>query len=135
MSKNKARLVVGFAFYLTTVCTHADQVNMQNGDRFVGKVVTVSNETVVVQSDVLGILLVPRSKIATIVLGTNAVATPVQAPVVAGAPPSPTRSHSNERQSKSERSHSTVTDRHECCSAGSEAGATANSRRSRPASY
>jgi hypothetical protein len=68
---------------------------MQNGDRFVGKVVTVSNETVVVQSDVLGTLLVPRSKIATIVLGTNAVVAPVQtvaapvpAPAVAAAPAS-----------------------------------------------
>jgi hypothetical protein len=96
MSKNNTGLVVGCAFYLTTLlCAHADQVNMQNGDRFVGKVVTVSNETVVVQSDVLGTLLVPRSKIATIVLGTNAVVAPVQtvaapvpAPAVAAAPAS-----------------------------------------------
>jgi hypothetical protein len=90
MSKNNTGLVVGCAFYLTTLlCAHADQVNMQNGDRFVGKVVTVSNETVVVQSDVLGTLLVPRSKIATIVLGTNAIAAPVQAPAVAAAQPAP----------------------------------------------
>lgn len=91
MSKNNAGLLTaGLAFTFSIVlCVHADQVNMQNGERYVGKVVTFSNETVVVQSDVLGTLAVPRSKIASIELGTNAVATtaPVQAPVVASAPP------------------------------------------------
>ena len=90
MSKNNVgSWVAGLAFALSIpLCAHADQVNMQNGDRYVGKVVTFSNETVVVQSDVFGTLMVPRSKIASIALGTNAVATPapVQAPVVASAP-------------------------------------------------
>src|SRR5882757_199777 len=90
MSKNNVgSWVAGLAFTLSIVwCAHADQVNMQNGDRYVGKVVTFSNETVVVESDVFGTLMVPRTKIASIVLGTNAVATPapVQAPVVASAP-------------------------------------------------
>jgi hypothetical protein len=40
---------------------------------------------VVVQSDVVGTLLVPRSKIASIVLGTNAVAKRIQIPVAAAA--------------------------------------------------
>ena len=63
----------------------ADQINMQNGERYVGKVVAFSNDTVVVQSDVLGTLLVPRSKITSIVLGTNAVVNPVHPASVASA--------------------------------------------------
>jgi hypothetical protein len=84
MRKNKAGLVaVACAAALTIIPVCADQINLQNGERYIGKVVTFSNETVVVQSDTLGTLLVPRSKIATIVLGTNAATTAVQAPVVA----------------------------------------------------
>jgi hypothetical protein len=85
----KAVLLAGCcAFGLSMIlCAHADQVNMQNGERYIGKVVALSNETVVVQSEVLGTLKVPRSKIASITFGTNAVAAPVQAPVVASAQP------------------------------------------------
>jgi hypothetical protein len=60
---------------------------MQNGERYIGKVVTLTNETVIVQSDVLGILKVPRRKIASITFGTNPVAASVQTPVVAIAQP------------------------------------------------
>jgi hypothetical protein len=81
-------LAGGFAFGFTTILSaHADQVTMQNGERYVGKVVTLTNETVVVQSEVLGILKVPRSKIASITFGTNLVAAATQAPVVATAQP------------------------------------------------
>jgi len=85
----KAVLLVGCcAFGLSMIlCAHADQVNMQNGERYIGKVVTLSNETVVVQSDVLGTLKVPRGKIASITFGTNAVPVPVQTPVIASAQP------------------------------------------------
>jgi len=70
-----------------TLSVRADQVNMQNGECYIGRVVTLSNETVVVQSDVLGALKVPRSKIASITFGTNAVPAPVQMPAVATAQP------------------------------------------------
>lgn len=93
MSKNKVGLLAGccaFALALA-VSAFADQINMQNGERYVGKVVTFSNETVVVQSEVLGTVLVPRAKIASIVLGTNAVATPVQAPVAVATQPAKAR--------------------------------------------
>src|SRR5262245_2097644 len=70
-----------------TVGSRADQVNMQNGECYIGRVLTLTNETVVVQSDVLGILKVPRGKIANITFGTNVLAAPAQAPVVASAQP------------------------------------------------
>jgi len=84
---NKATLLgAGGAFVLSMISSmQAEQVNMQNGERYVGKVVAVSNETVVVKSEVLGILKVPRSKIASITFGTNAVPPDVQTPVAANA--------------------------------------------------
>jgi|SRR5690349_23386912 len=86
--RTQVLLSAGSAFAAFVLCCtgRGDQVNMQNGERYVGRVVTFSNEVVVVQSDVVGTLLVPRSKIASIILGTNAVAKPVDLPAVATAP-------------------------------------------------
>jgi len=83
----KAVLFAGCcAFGLSMIpCANADQVNMQNGECYIGKVVTLSNETVVVQSEVLGTLKVPKSKIASITFGANAVTPTVQTPVAASA--------------------------------------------------
>jgi uncharacterized protein len=47
----------------------ADQVELQNGDRYVGHVLSLNTDTVVLQSDVLGTLRLPRSKVAIISLG------------------------------------------------------------------
>jgi hypothetical protein len=46
-----------------------DQVEMQNGDRYVGHVLSLNTNTVVLQSAVLGTLRLPRSKVAIITLG------------------------------------------------------------------
>jgi hypothetical protein len=53
---------------------HADLMEMQNGDRYAGKVLSVSAETVVMESDVLGKINVPRKKVASLAMGTNAAA-------------------------------------------------------------
>jgi hypothetical protein len=55
----------------------ADQVEMQNGDRFSGKVLSVSADTVVLQSETLGKITVPRKKVATLAFGTNILASAV----------------------------------------------------------
>jgi hypothetical protein len=52
----------------------ADEVDMQSGDRYFGKVLTVSTDTVVLESAVLGVINVPRTKVAGLALGTNAAA-------------------------------------------------------------
>jgi hypothetical protein len=52
----------------------ADQLEMQNGDRYVGKVVSVSADTVVLESEVLGKISVPRTKVSNLAFGTNAAA-------------------------------------------------------------
>jgi len=93
---NKAMLLAGFAFLSMIRCASADQVNMQNGERYIGKVVTLTNETIVVQSDVLGILKVPRNKIATITFGTNALAPNIHTPTAAtGSPQQPAAANSS----------------------------------------
>jgi hypothetical protein len=48
----------------------ADQVEMLNGDHYIGRVVSLSSDTLVVQSEVLGLLKIPRAKISTITLGS-----------------------------------------------------------------
>jgi len=76
----------------------ADQIDMHNGDHYNGKLIGVTTNTVVFQSDVLGKIMVPREKVASIVTGTKVVtnvasaapatATPVlAAPVTAPASP------------------------------------------------
>ena len=60
----------------------ADVLEMQNGDRYSGKVMSVSPDTVVWNSDMLGKISVPRSKVAGLSFGTN-VATPKAANITA----------------------------------------------------
>ena len=50
----------------------ADQVEMQNGDRYLGKVLSLTTGQLVIQSDVLGRLTLPRDKVALITLGATA---------------------------------------------------------------
>ncbi|MGD1088583.1 MAG: hypothetical protein ABR955_07630 [Verrucomicrobiota bacterium] len=52
----------------------ADMVEMQNGDRYFGKVLSMSADNVVLESEVLGIINVPRKKVASVAFGTNAAA-------------------------------------------------------------
>jgi Fe-S-cluster containining protein len=49
----------------------ADQVEMQNGDHYVGKVLSLNTNVIVFQSDVLGTLRLPRARVAGITLGAR----------------------------------------------------------------
>jgi hypothetical protein len=51
----------------------ADSVVMQNGDHYNGKVLSVGTNTLVLQSDVLGTVNLPRAKVASLTFGTNVV--------------------------------------------------------------
>ena len=68
----------------------ADGLEMQNGDRYAGKVLAVSADTVVLESEVLGKISVPRSKVASLTFGTNAAA-----PKVSGTPVPPGSTNSS----------------------------------------
>ena len=49
--------------------SRADQIEMQNGDRYNGKVLAMTNATLVLQSEILGTITVPREKVSQINLG------------------------------------------------------------------
>ena len=71
------RLILGFGIVLLIVAVpglRADEVNMQNGDRYFGKVLAMTANTVVLDSEILGKINVPRNKVASLALGTNAAA-------------------------------------------------------------
>lgn len=72
-----ALLVIGM------ICPLGDRVEMQNGDRYFGRVLSLNTNTLVMQSDLVGTVHLPRGKVALIVLGVD---TPTNA---AGARPSP----------------------------------------------
>ena len=55
----------------------ADQVEMRNGDRFSGKVLSVSADAVVLQSETLGKITVARKNVARLAFGTNTLASAV----------------------------------------------------------
>ena len=63
-----------FFIFVAAPSLRADQVEMQNGDRYFGKVLSMSADTVVLESDVLGRINVPRRKVTSLALGTNAAA-------------------------------------------------------------
>ena len=69
----------------------ADQIEMQNGDRYLGKVLSLTTDKLVIQSDVLGKLTLSREKVALITLGattkTNTVPVASSAPVQVSPPP------------------------------------------------
>jgi hypothetical protein len=74
--KPPSRLASSAAFLLLVISSilsvWGDQVQMQNGDRYIGRLVALTNDTLVVQSDILGTLRLPRAKVASIVLGSVA---------------------------------------------------------------
>jgi hypothetical protein len=67
-------LASGFLFMLAAGGLRADQLELQNGDRFSGKVLSVSADSVVLENEVLGRMIVPRKKVARLVFGTNTLA-------------------------------------------------------------
>lgn len=75
----------------------ADQLQMQNGDRYAGKVVSMSSNSIVIQSDLLGTVTVPRDKVASLTFGANTSSNAVPTIHVPGQPadPSPRISPTN----------------------------------------
>ena len=57
--------------FLTTICLRADRVEMQNGDRYLGTVLSLDTNTLVLRSAVLGTVNLPRGEVALITLGPD----------------------------------------------------------------
>jgi hypothetical protein len=74
MKFNALREVSAFTALVLVFTAHAnaDQVVMQNADRYNGKVLSVTTNTLVLQSEILGTVTLPRGKVASISLGSVA---------------------------------------------------------------
>ena len=66
--------VAGAAVLFAATLACADQVQMRNGDQYFGSIISLDKETLVIQSDVLGRLRLPREKVAFVNLGAGPVA-------------------------------------------------------------
>lgn len=62
---------VGALLSFAPYWARADQVEMQNGDRYVGNVVSLNTNTLVLENEVLGMVRLPRGKVALITLGSR----------------------------------------------------------------
>src|SRR5258706_13934225 len=64
--------LITILFLFISLALPADQIEMQNGDHYLGKILSLTTNTVVLQSEVLGTVTLPRSKIALLTLGASA---------------------------------------------------------------
>jgi hypothetical protein len=53
-------------------CTKGDQVEMQNGDRYSGKVLSYTNNVILLTNDFAGTITLPRTNVARVLIGTVA---------------------------------------------------------------
>jgi hypothetical protein len=94
--KTSARMAASAAvlLILAAVSLRADQLQMQNGDRYTGRILSMTTNSVVLESDTLGKITLPRNKILLVMFGSAAVtnAAPV-APIVTA--PLPTAAATN----------------------------------------
>jgi len=59
--------------FIAAPALRADVVEMQNGDRYSGKVLSVSADAVMLNSEMLGKIAISRKSVATLSFGTNSV--------------------------------------------------------------
>ena len=77
-----AAAFAALAMLIPSRSLRADQVELRNGDRYVGQILSLDTNTVILQSDVLGMLRLPRSTVAGITLGSiSTTSAPVLRPV------------------------------------------------------
>src|SRR5947207_3009192 len=67
-----ALVCAGCALSVAAIWLRADEVKMQNGDHYYGRVLSLDTNTLVLRSDVLGTVRLPRGKVTLIALGPGA---------------------------------------------------------------
>ncbi len=63
------RIGVGVLSLFVAAIAHAEEVQLVNGDRITGSVVSLSAKSLTLKSDVLGEIVIPRDKVGAIYLG------------------------------------------------------------------
>jgi hypothetical protein len=74
------------AFVITALPVAADSVQLVNGDLLNGRVVSLDDKQLRLESDTLGPISIPRVKVVTITLGDQKSAAPLAAPKAGKAP-------------------------------------------------
>ena len=69
MKKFPLVVMAAVMLFLATIWLRADQVEMQNGDRYLGTVLSLDTNTLVLRSAVLGTVNLSRGQVALITLG------------------------------------------------------------------
>ena len=78
MRKNLLSVSSGIIFVLVlAVWLHADELQVRNGDRLSGKVLSLSGDSVILESATLGKIAVPRKSVASLAFGTNTIPQPL----------------------------------------------------------
>lgn len=88
--KKSASVLIFAGLFFVTILLHADQVEMQNGDRYFGKVLSLDTNLLVLHSDVLGTVRLPRDKVANVTLRTVATNTARTLTITNSQPRTPT---------------------------------------------
>lgn len=65
---------------MTSVYVFAAQIEMHNGDRYVGQVLSLNEENLVLRNEVLGTVKLPRGKVARITMGSATATEPAVEP-------------------------------------------------------
>jgi hypothetical protein len=73
------RALAGVGLLFCAGILRADQIEMHNGDKYNAKVVSMNNESIVIQSDVLGTVKLPRGQVANVTVGAPVNAAPTAA--------------------------------------------------------
>ena len=75
---------------LAGVSARADSLHLINGDRYVGNILLVNEQEVQLQSEIVGLLKIPRAKVLTITFGNTPTAPPAPPAPAAAAAVAPT---------------------------------------------
>jgi hypothetical protein len=65
-------ICIAVALSVVMLSAQADQIVMQNGDQYYGKVLSLTTNALVLESEVLGNVTLPRTKVKLVNFGTNA---------------------------------------------------------------
>ncbi len=91
-TRNSRDAWILFCVLLSAFSLRADQLRMLNGDHYAGKILSVSSNSIVFESDVLGKVTLPREKVSSMSLGPS---TATNAPVAPRVITRATNSHVN----------------------------------------
>src|SRR5262245_13104268 len=65
----QGRWILPLVLLALTVASQADQLELTNGDRYIGKVIAVTETNITLRSEINGLMRLPRSSVSGITFG------------------------------------------------------------------